>query len=141
MKVLVLEHDAVARRWLEAGIRARGHAVTVCADEASAADAYRARGHRMVIIDWAVPRARQLCRLVRSGPDGSNAVILASGLSDRLAELEDALRAGADDYLPTPADDGVLHARLAVAEARLRQAAGSRRLDETAAPASSGERL
>src|SRR5260370_6659883 len=62
-----------------------------------------------------------LCRRIRGSPEGWRPVVLASGLSDHPAELEAALRFGADDYLPKPADAGSLEARLAVAEGQVQQ--------------------
>jgi diguanylate cyclase (GGDEF)-like protein/PAS domain S-box-containing protein len=120
MKTLVFETDDVTRRRLEAGIRARGHSVTSYPDADAAWEAYAAEDHPLVIVDGVGPQGLSLCRRIRGSPNGGRSVILACGLSHRPAELEEALTAGVDDLLPKPADAGTLHARLAVAEARVR---------------------
>jgi diguanylate cyclase (GGDEF)-like protein/PAS domain S-box-containing protein len=120
MKTLVFETDDQTRLRLEAGIRARGHSVTSCPDAEAAWQAYAAEDHPLVIVDGVTPHGLNLCRRIRGSPNGGRCVILACGLSHRPAELEEALTAGADDLLPKPADGGTLHARLAVAEARVR---------------------
>lgn len=118
MKVLVYERDLTLRQWLTAGLRSRGHSVTTCADAEAALRELMASGHRLMLIDWTSPEGLRLCRKVRATAAGERCVVLASGLSDRTAELAEALAAGADDYLPKPSDAGTLHARLAVAERR-----------------------
>ena len=133
MRILVFERDAAARQWLSAGIRARHHEVDCHADATLAWQAHLAARHPIVIVDWVGDEGRALCRRIRQAESGCDPVILASGFSDNPAELEQALRAGADDYLPKPADAAMLHARLAVAEARWRRQErppGSARLGE-----------
>ena len=134
MKILVFERDETARQWLSAGIRARGHEADGHADATLAWQAHLAASHPIVILDWVGHEGRDLCHRIRQEANGQDLVILASGFSDEPAELEQALRAGADDYLSKPADAGMLHARLAVAETRWRRLherqAGSERLGE-----------
>lgn len=107
--------------WLEAGLRARGHAVVSrrAADEAWGA--YEEQHPTLVLLDWAGQDGADLCRRIRAQASGECCVVLAMGLSDRLAELEGALDLGADDYFPKMADAAVLEGRLAVAERRVRQ--------------------
>ena len=130
MRVLLLQRDGDTRRWLEGVVRARGHAVTACNDAQRAWEAYQEAPHPIVVLEWAVPAGRSLCRQIRGAPGGWRPVVLASGLSDRPAELEAALRAGADDYLPTPVDAGTLEVRLAVAEGHARRREKRSRADQ-----------
>ena len=116
MRILVFERDHAARQWLSAGIRARRHEADCHADIALAWQAHLAARHPIVIVDWVGDEGRDLCRRIRQAASGGDPVVLASGFSANLAELEEALLAGADDYLPKPADAAMLHARLAVAE-------------------------
>src|SRR4029079_18394561 len=108
-------------QWLSAGIRARHHEVDCHADADQAWQDHLAARHPIVIVDWVGDEGRDLCRGIRQAASGRDPVILAAGFSDNPAELEEALRAGADDYLPKPADAAMLHARLAVAETRWRR--------------------
>jgi PAS domain S-box-containing protein len=119
---LLLESDAVVRAWLEAGLRARGHEVLACVDAGEGWEAFQQRRPPLLILDWVEGGGPELCRRVRSTPEGHRYVVLAAGLSDRPRALEAALEGGADDVLPKLADAGTLAARLAVAERRVRRA-------------------
>ena len=131
MRVLLLERDGATREWLSGVIRARGHVVTPCRDVQEGWAAFRTAPQPLVILDWAPSAGPGLCRRIRGTSEGWRPVVLASGLSDHPAELKAALRSGADDYLPKPADAGSLEARLAVAEGQVRQRDEWARVDET----------
>ena len=131
MRFLLLERDGDTRRWLEGVIQARGHTVCACDDVERAWEAYQEAPHPVVVLEWAAPAGRLLCRRIRGAPEGWRPVVLASGLSDQPAELQAALRAGADDHLPTPVDAGTLEVRLAVAEGHARRREEQARADQT----------
>jgi len=130
MRVLLLEHQADTRRWLAGVIQARGHSVDACPDVEPAWGLAQGAPPAIAIIGWAAAGGPLLCRRIRGARGGGRPVILASGLSDRPAEIEGALRAGADDYLPTPVDAGTLAVRLAVAEGHARRREERARADE-----------
>jgi diguanylate cyclase (GGDEF)-like protein/PAS domain S-box-containing protein len=118
LKTLVYDDDPVTRHWLEAALKARGHEVTACSEPDAARSEIAASRPSLAIVDWAGTEGLDLCRWIRSLPDGYGTVILAAGLSDRPSDLHDALDGGADDYLSKEVDAGTLAGRLAVAERR-----------------------
>jgi diguanylate cyclase (GGDEF)-like protein/PAS domain S-box-containing protein len=121
VNVLIFECDEAARVWLEAAVRARGHGVIACSDPEKAREAWAMQSLSLLILDWAGIDGAPLCRQIRSTRGGDQCVILAAGLSDRPADLEASLDAGADDYLSVPADASAIEGRLAIAERRVRQ--------------------
>src|SRR5256714_6835933 len=61
-----------------------------------------------------------LCRELRSAPNGEEFFILLVTARNETEDLEQALEAGANDYLAKPIDAGLLNVRLSVAERRIR---------------------
>jgi diguanylate cyclase (GGDEF)-like protein len=128
MKTIVFETDPTARAWLEAGLRARGHEVFGCASAGAAWELWRREQPALAILDWAGLEGSRLCRRIRDA-EGAPCMIVAAGLTDRPADLQAALGAGADDYLPKTADAGTLAARLVVAERRALEVAERSRVE------------
>src|SRR5262245_4842060 len=106
MKAMVFETDPTVRAWLSAGLQARGHEVVSCSSANVAWDLWRRGQPALAILDWAGLEGVRLCRRIREA-EGSRCVIVAAGLSDRPSELQAALAAGVDDYLPKTADAGM----------------------------------
>jgi len=129
MKVMVFETDPTARVWLEAGLRARGHEVYGCASAEAAWELWRREQPALAILDWAGLEGSRLCRRIRDA-GGAPCMVVAAGLTDRPSELQAALGAGADDYLPKTADAGTLAARLVVAERRALEVAERSRVEQ-----------
>ena len=66
-----------------------------------------------------------LCRQLRAQPNGDEMFILLVTARADTADLEQALEAGANDYLTKPLDPDLLNVRISVAEHRIRGAWGS----------------
>src|SRR5437660_8369517 len=61
-----------------------------------------------------------LCRQLRAQPNGEEFFILLVTARDETHDLEQALEAGANDYLTKPLDAARLNVRMSVAERRIR---------------------
>ena len=64
-----------------------------------------------------------LCRQLRAQPNGDEMFILLVTARADTADLEQALEAGANDYLTKPLDLGLLNVRISVAERQIRELA------------------
>ena len=78
-----------------------------------------------LILDWMLPGKSgvDLCRELRAQDRGDEMFILLVTARADTADLEQALEAGANDYLTKPLDLGLLNVRLSVAERQIRDLA------------------
>lgn len=122
MKILLVEDDVESRRNLKRLIERRGHEVVAVAS-AEEAEAELSRGSFVfLILDWMLPGMSgvDFCRRLRAREGGDDLFIILATARAEPADLEQALAAGANDYLTKPIDLGVLDVRLSVSEKRIR---------------------
>jgi two-component system cell cycle sensor histidine kinase/response regulator CckA len=125
MKILLVEDHQGGRRNLQRLIEQRGHEVVTCGSAEEAASLLVGEKYPFLILDWNLPEKSgvDLCRELRSQPSGDELYIwLITGRSDTKA-LEEALQAGANDYIVKPVDAGRLNVRLSVAEKQIQSLA------------------
>jgi PAS domain S-box-containing protein len=91
------------------------------AEEAEAALA--AESFPFLILDWMLPGKSgvDLCRELRAQPNGDEMFILLVTAKADTEDLEQALEAGANDYLTKPLDVDLLDVRISVAERQIRE--------------------
>ncbi len=118
MKILLVEDNPHSRRSLRRLIEKRGHEVTACASAEEAEIALAKTAFPFLILDWMLPgkSGLELCRSLRARPDGDEMfILLVTGRTDP-GDLEEAMDAGANDYLTKPFDVRRMNVRLSVAE-------------------------
>ena len=121
-QTLIVEDDEDQRILLKRVLQSRGHEVMACEAAEEGLLAYQRDLFPLVILDVMLPgmNGMELCREMRLIPESSQTVILfATGLEGREG-LEEALSAGADDYITKPLDADLLHVRLTIAERQVR---------------------
>jgi PAS domain S-box-containing protein len=125
MKILLVEDHAGSRRNLQRLIARRGHDVTAVASAEEAEAALATESFPFLILDWMLPGKSgvDLCRELREQPNGDEMFILLVTARADTADLEQALAAGANDYLTKPLDIGLLNVRISVAERQIRELA------------------
>ena len=122
MRILLVEDHPESRRILQKLIERRGHEV-VAVGSAEEAEAELAKGSfPFLILDWMLPGKSgvDLCRELRAAPNGDDFFILLVTARDETEDLEQALEAGANDYLTKPLDPARLNVRMSVTERRIR---------------------
>ncbi len=122
LSVLLVE-DNPGERWLFAEIlRSRGHTVTACEAGDEALKAFAGGRFQLILLDLMLPGidGLEVCRQIRSRPEGNTPVILVVTGKNAPDVLESVLAAGANDYIAKPVDIAVLNIRLAVAEREVR---------------------
>ena len=122
MRILLVEDHAESRRTLKRLIERRGHEV-VAVESAEEAEVELAKqAFPFLILDWMLPGKSgvELCRELRTRSHGDEFFILLVTGRDEPIDLEEALEAGANDYLIKPLDPARLNVRLSVAERRIR---------------------
>jgi two-component system cell cycle sensor histidine kinase/response regulator CckA len=122
MKILLVEDHPGSRRNLQRLIARRGHEVTAVGSAEEAETALAADQFPFLILDWMLPGKSgvDLCRELRAGPNGDEMFILLVTAKADTEDLQQALEAGASDYLSKPLDVDLLNVRISVAERQIR---------------------
>src|SRR6476646_9699622 len=125
MKILLVEDHAGSRRNLQRLISRRGHEVVAVGSAEDAEAALAKESFAFLILDWMLPGKSgvDLCRELRAKPNGDEMFILLVTAKADTEDLEQALEAGANDYLTKPLDLGLLNVRISVAERQIRELA------------------
>ncbi|HEX4666526.1 MAG TPA: response regulator [Chthoniobacterales bacterium] len=123
MKILLIEDHPDSRRNLRLLIEKRGHEVVDCASAEEAEVELAREKFPFLILDWMLPGKSgvDLCRDLRAQPNGDEMYILLVTARSDAEDLEQALAAGANDYLSKPLDARRLGVRLSVAERHIRE--------------------
>ncbi|MEM7138102.1 MAG: response regulator [Myxococcota bacterium] len=118
LRTLVVEDSSSMRGLLTELLRERNYEVTAVDTAEEALAAHRADPFDLLLVDWTLPgmSGLDLCREVRLGDRGDDAVILMITGRDRAEDLVAVLDAGASDYLAKPIDPQILATRLLIAE-------------------------
>ncbi|PYK31935.1 MAG: hypothetical protein DME57_01840 [Verrucomicrobia bacterium] len=122
MRILLVEDHPESRRALTRLIELRGHEVHAVASVEEAEVEMGKSPFPFLILDWMLPGKSgvDLCRELRATENGEDYFILLVTARDDPADLQEALEAGANDYLTKPIDPARLNVRLSVAERRIR---------------------
>jgi len=108
----------VARRILESALADLGLEVESHTGGREAWEAFQREPHPVVITDWIMPEldGLELCGRIRAHPSPTYTyVMLLTGRAGR-ESYQQAIAAGADDFLAKPLDRDLLEARLTVAQ-------------------------
>lgn len=118
MRVLIADHDDVARRWLVRQIESLGHTCLVATDGPSAWEVLAEHGVDVVLTEWALPGidGAQLCRQLKARELPTYTYFALVTSYAHLDHLARALRSDIDDYWTKPFTPASLAARLLLAE-------------------------
>ena len=102
MRILVVEDDQKAARFLKQGLEEEGHAVDVAADGEEGAQLGHLSPYDLIVLDVLLPKKSglELSRELRR--EGVETPILMLTGRDSTADIVRGLDAGADDYLAKP---------------------------------------
>jgi PAS domain S-box-containing protein len=122
MRILLVEDHPESRRVLQRLIERRGHEVVAVGSAEEAEVELAKRSFPFLILDWMLPGKSgvDLCRQLRVQSNGEDFFILLVTARDDAQDLQNALDAGANDYLTKPLDAARLNVRMSVAERRIR---------------------
>src|ERR1035437_6377071 len=122
MKILLVEDHQESWHNLQRLIERRGHEVMAVGSAEEAKNALQNQSFPFLILDWMLPGLSgiDLCRELRATPTGNEIFILLVTARADTEDLEQALAAGASDYLTKPLDIALLNVRLSVAERQIR---------------------
>jgi two-component system, OmpR family, copper resistance phosphate regulon response regulator CusR len=112
MRILVVEDDRKAARFIQCGLQQDGHAVDVLHDGADAGEQTAVASYDAVVLDLMLPGRSgfQVLRDIRARRPGTPVLILTA--KDSVDERVTGLDGGADDYMGKPFALAELSARL-----------------------------
>ncbi len=102
MRILVVDDDRAVRQSLRRSLTFNGYEVELASDGTEALARVAESRPDLIVLDVMMPRMGGLetCRELRSRGVGIPVLMLTA--RDGVADREDGLAAGADDYLPKP---------------------------------------
>ena len=118
MRLLLIEDDAEASRYLAKGLQESGYAVDVAADGRDGLFQASQGGYDLIIADRMLPNVDGLTIVQNLRQSGSKTPVLILSALGSVDDRIEGLRAGGDDYLTKPFAFGELLARI---EALLRR--------------------
>lgn len=112
---LVVDDSPTVRRVIRRIVTELGFAAVEAADGRAALAACRARLPDLVVLDWNMPEmdGMSFLRALRRLPDGGRPVVIFCTTVNDLPHIEQALDAGADEYIMKPFDEDILKHKLA----------------------------
>jgi DNA-binding response OmpR family regulator len=129
VRILLVEDEPSAARFIAKGLREAAYAVDIAVDGAAAAMQCQQNDYDAVVLDVMLPRRDGLsvCRELRAA--GSDVPVLMLTARDAIESRVAGLDAGADDYLTKPFDFRELLARLRALTRRERRPLSPARLE------------
>jgi two-component system copper resistance phosphate regulon response regulator CusR len=129
MRILLVEDEPSAARFIAKGLREATYAVDVAADGTAAAEQCQQYDYDAVVLDVMLPGRDGLsvCRELRAS--GSDVPVLMLTARDAVEARVQGLDAGADDYLTKPFDFRELLARLRALTRRERRPLAPERIE------------
>jgi len=124
IRALVVDDDQSILKLIYNVMAKRGYEVEGYANAESGLKAHQENPFNLMVLDWFLPGmdGLELCRLIRSLPDGNDVYILVitgGGIGEVLSSVLDA---GASDYLQKPFEFERLSVHLTIAERNIVQA-------------------
>ena len=113
-RILIVEDEVEIADNLSALLAAKGHKTAVANEGASGVEKARKETFDLVLLDVMLPRMSgfDVCKLLRADPKTTKLkIIMVTGLG-RMGDVEEAFRAGADDYLIKPFDSARLFKKI-----------------------------
>lgn len=112
--ILVVDDAAFMRRMIVGIVRALGYEVRDAADGPSAIAAMKQDPPSLVILDIMMPQMTgyQVCKWIRTHPPTANIPVIVCTANQERKHLDQAIKAGASDFLCKPVTKKTLEERL-----------------------------
>ena len=111
---LVVDDSGVVRRVARRILERLSFGVDEAANGRIALEACQARMPDAVLLDWNMPEMSgiEFLRRLRRAPGGTAPIVVFCTTEGDIAHIQEAIGAGASDYIVKPFDDAILRAKL-----------------------------
>ncbi|TVR96260.1 MAG: response regulator [Rhodospirillales bacterium] len=110
---LIVDDSRVVRSVARGIVRQLGFETAEAADGAAALEACEARMPDVVLLDWNMPvmNGLEFLHALRARPDGGRPKVVFCTSENELPHIEQALAAGADEYIMKPFDKDIVETK------------------------------
>lgn len=117
LRILVVDDSPLDRKIVASHLTSEDYHVEIAENGRDGLAVVLRWNPHIIITDWMMPEMTglDLCRSLRQSDETGNVYVMMMTSSDQQEDLETALDAGADDYIPKPINHAVLVARLRAA--------------------------
>lgn len=118
MDILIVEDNTITRVVFKKLVHTLGYTVTMCNNAETALQLCRERFFPIIILDLGLPGIDgfEFCRRLRSLPQDLYSMVLVVTAYNNPEDVQEALEAGADDYIVKPVGTELLQMRLTIME-------------------------
>lgn len=114
LSCLIVDDSKVVRKLLRRIMEELGFAVSEAEDGKKACDFCRAQKPKLIMLDWNMPEMDGIAfiRELRAMPDGNLPKVIFCTTESEVANIVEALNAGADEYVMKPFDADIIRGKL-----------------------------
>lgn len=111
---LIVDDSRVVRKVARKILEDLGFTCEEAEDGKQALDACNAKMPLFILLDWNMPvmSGIEFVRALRQAPNGQNPVVVFCTTENDLKHIQEALTAGANEYIMKPFDSGIIEGKL-----------------------------
>lgn len=113
-KAMVVDDSGIVRRVSRGIMEALGFEVCEAEDGQKALEVFEANHPSIILLDWHMPvmNGIEFIRALRAREDGSDAVVIFCTTETQLESIQEAITAGANEYVMKPFDEDIIRGKL-----------------------------
>lgn len=113
-KAMVVDDSGIVRRVSRGIMEALGYEVCEAEDGQKAVEVFAANQPSLIMLDWHMPvmNGIEFIRELRARDDGKEAVVIFCTTETQLESIQEAITAGANEYVMKPFDEDIIRGKL-----------------------------
>lgn len=113
-KAMVVDDSGIVRRVSRGIMEALGYTVCEAEDGQKALEVFADNQPSLILLDWHMPvmNGIEFIRELRARADGKEAVVIFCTTETQLESIQEAITAGANEYVMKPFDEDIIRGKL-----------------------------